>query len=109
MGETRMKIIDLENNKWVNEQCDCLVINDTNYFIRCNYAFEAKVPNSDYAGIHLEILVLKQVSEDEAVVLEWKDFKGSYASEKIRDYIKNTINGQRAIYWDNAKERNFKG
>jgi len=39
--------------------------------------------------------------------IKWNDFKDSYLAEKLTDYVKNTLNGQRTAYWDNKKERNF--
>ena len=37
-------------------------------------------------------------------IMEWKELKDSYLLEKIEDYIKNCINGQRSCYWDYSKE-----
>ena len=37
-------------------------------------------------------------------IMSWKEIKGSYLQEKVEDWIKNCVNGQRSCYWDYSKE-----
>lgn len=83
-----------------------LTINDTKYFVRCDWSFQQNknMQDESYLGIHL-VLVVKNTKTGN--YLTGKEVKGTYLAEKISDYIENTVNGQRAVYWDfNSKNEN---
>lgn len=74
-----------------------VTINDVKYSIYARYALPEKAINTEDAlGIKVQIVV-EEV--DTGKVLKWKEMKGTYLSEKISDYVENTINGQRTFYW----------
>lgn len=52
-------------------------------------------------------LVFNIFNDTDKEWIKWNDFKDSYLTEKLTDYVKNTLNGQRTAYWDNKKERKF--
>lgn len=52
-------------------------------------------------------LVFNIFNDTDKVWLDWDEFKGSYLAEKLTDYVKNTMNGQSRIYWENKYERDF--
>ena len=89
--------------EWIYEY-DSLTINSKKYFFRAVWSFDKKAPNDDKPAIQL---VFNIFNDTDKIWLDWNEFKGSYLSEKFTDYIKNTINGQRIVYWDNKKEREF--
>ena len=81
---------------------DILTINNEKYHIKCVTCFQEKVPCvDDCLGLKIGISVTR-ISDN--TILEWKTIKGSYLAEKITDFVENTINGQRAVYWDWEKE-----
>jgi hypothetical protein len=53
-------------------------------------------------------LTFKIWNDTKKLWVYWNDFKGSYLAEKFTDYVRNTFNGQRTVYWDNKIERSFK-
>ncbi len=87
-----------------SKQGKILTINGTKYYIRVEFSSVEKVERTqDYLGIKLAVLVIKlnddytYTAED---VMKWHQLKGSYVGEKIKDYVKNCINGQESFYWD---------
>ena len=91
------------NHEWIYEY-DNLTINSNHYYFRCVWCFDKKCPNEDNPSMQLVFNIWNDTKK------EWvdiKEFKGSYLAEKLTDYIKNTINGQRAVYWDNNIQRDF--
>ncbi len=83
---------------WIDQQCDSITINDDQIQFRCNYATITKSRDNDMPSIQLDLFVY---SNNNQAWLHHKDFKGSYLAEKVASYIKNTVNGQRAVYWEN--------
>jgi hypothetical protein len=75
---------------------DILTINGEKYELRCNYSFEEKINNENAPAIKLGLYILRLRDKH---VISWQEFRESYLSEKIADFIKNTINGQRTFYW----------
>ena len=75
---------------------DQVTINGNKYTIRCSFAIEEKVKGREFPGIKIELII----KDENEMKLTWKDFKNTYLAEKICDYIRNTINGQRSFYWD---------
>ncbi len=90
------------SDEWI-KKCDHISINGKNYWFRCTWSNEKKAPNNTSPSMQLLFVIYK---EGEGW-LNWDDFKGSYLAEKLTDYIKNSINGQRVIYWEANKEKNF--
>ena len=89
--------------EWVYEY-DSLVINSNKYYFRCVWCFDKKCPQDNRPSMQLVFNIWNDTKK------EWVDmqnFKGSYLAEKLTGYIKNTINGQRLVYWDNNIPRNF--
>jgi len=81
---------------------EIIKINGVEYKIRVGYSFEEKVSRrNEFLGIKLGITVL-DVKQNK--VLMWEEIKKTYLSEKICDYVQNTINGQKTFYWDWNKE-----
>lgn len=76
---------------------DTVKINEIEYRFRCVFATSSKYPNSSKPAIHCELEIQRKI-DNNWELLQWNDFKNSYLSEKISDYIKNTINGQRTFY-----------
>ena len=69
-------------------------INNIKFEFRCNSCYEEKAKNQDCPALKIELMILKNGKQ-----LTWEEFKGSYSAEKISNFIKNTINGQRTFYW----------
>jgi len=92
-----------KHDEWIKEY-DCLTINKKKHWFKCSWAFDRKAPNDTDPSLQLVFIIYKET----VGWIEWEDFKGSYMAEKFRDYVKNTLNGQRAVYWDNKNERSFK-
>ena len=83
-----------------------IIINDTKYFIvaECVYEKNMNVSRENYFGLHIGFMV-KNVNTGKW--LTGSELKHTYLAEKIYDYVQNTINGQRRIYWDyDAKNEN---
>ena len=81
---------------------EVIKINGVEYKIRVDHSFEEKVSRrNEFLGIKLGITVL-DVKRNK--VLTWEEIKKTYLSEKICDYVQNTINGQKAFYWDWNKD-----
>jgi len=84
------------NLEW-KDSMEILTINNIDYDIRVDYAYPEKVATMDYyLGLKIAVKVMR-VSDKR--VFTWKEIKGTYIAEKISDYVKNTINGQRTFYW----------
>ncbi len=95
--------MEKEDYEWIYEY-DSLTINNKKYYFRCNFCFEKKCPQDNKPSMQL---VFNIFNDTDKIWIDWNEFKGSYLAEKFTDYVKNTINGQRAVYWRNDKERNF--
>ena len=91
-----------EDDKWITEY-DSITINDKKYWFRIVGSFERKAPNDSNPSRQLVINVYK---EGEGWI-NWEEFKHSYFAEKLTDYIQNTLNGQRAVYWNRNEKRSF--
>jgi hypothetical protein len=52
-------------------------------------------------------LVFTIWNDTDKCFIYWNEFRGSYLAEKLNDYVKNTINGQRRVYYSNDYERDF--
>ncbi len=91
-----------EEDKWILE-FDHISINGKKHWFRCVWSFDKKSPNDDKPAIDLIFNIYKEGHG----WINWREFKGSYLAEKFTDYVKNTLNGQRSIYWDNKVERKF--
>ena len=83
---------------------DYLIINRKKYFFSCSYCVPRKANNDCMPAL----TVVLEIQDEYGNYLEWEAFRGTYISEKISDYIKNTINGQRALYWDFSKPQVFR-
>lgn len=79
---------------------DILTVNGVEYELICNYSFDEKMQNNNDPAIKLS-LHIKRLSDN--YIIPWGEFKGSYLSEKVAQYIKNTVNGQRTFYWKSEK------
>ena len=58
-----------------------------------------------YQKIGLDVtlrIVVINLTDDK--IMPWKEIKDSYLQEKVEDWIKNCVNGQRSCYWDYSKE-----
>ena len=97
----RPKVMDA-NDEWILKH-DCLTVNGAKYWFRCLWTFDKKAPNDDRPAMQLVFNVYK----DGVGWIDWKDYKGTYFAEKFKDYVQNTLNGQRAVYYDINKERSF--
>lgn len=95
--------MEKEDYEWIYEY-DSLTINSNTYYFRCVWSFDKKASNDNKPSMQL---VFNIFNDTEKKWVEWENFKGSYVAEKMTDYIRNTINGQRTAYWDNKKEREF--
>ena len=73
-----------------------VTINGKKVQFQCKYAYAEKMINVDDPALKLSFRIWI-----EGVEIKWKDFKGTYLAEKISNYIKNTINGQKTFYWKN--------
>ena len=93
-----------EEDEWIKEY-DHLIISGKKYWFRCVWCLNRKAPNSKKPSMQLEFNIYK----DGEGWLDWNEFNGSYLAEKLTDYIKNSINGQRTCYWNNKEGRNFEG
>lgn len=93
-------MIDLE---YIKENWDKVDVNNKTYYFHCEYSIPKKVPNETKPGLLLELNVFNLTDN---VFLSINDFK-SHSGKKICEYIKNTINGQRSICWDNNKPIKF--
>lgn len=92
-----------ESDKWILE-FDCITINKKKHWFRCVWSLDRKAPNEDKPSMQL----ISNIYKEDYGWINWNDFKGSYLAEKFTDYIRNTLNGQRAIYWDNKTAKDFK-
>ena len=92
-----------EDYKWIYEH-DSLTINSKKYYFRCVWCFHKKCPQDNKPSMQL---VFNIFNDTDKIWIDWNDFRSSYLAEKLTDYIKNTINGQRLVYWENDKERDF--
>ena len=94
--------------KWIEEQYDCIKVNGKRYYFRCNFCYVGRRSfnsvYSVYPSLQLDIIIY---DEENDKWLTHKEYKGTYLAEKLNDYIRNTLNGQRTMYWNNDKERNF--
>ena len=93
----------MNDNDWIYEY-DSLTINSKKYYFRCVWCNDKKAPNDDKPSMQL---VFNIFNDTDKVWLDWKEFKGSYLAEKLTDYVKNTLNGQRVVYWHNKVARKF--
>lgn len=92
-----------EDYKWIYEY-DSLTINSKKYYFRCVWCFDKKCPQDNKPSMQL---VFNIFNDTDKIWIDWNDFRNSYLAEKLTDYIKNTINGQRVVYWENNKKRDF--
>jgi hypothetical protein len=92
------------NHEWIYE-LDSVTINSKKYYFRCVWSFDKKAQNDNNPSMQL---IFNIWNDTDKVWIDWNTFKGSYLAEKLTDYIKNTINGQRTCYWDHKLERSFK-
>lgn len=92
-----------QEHEWIYEY-DSLTINNKKYFFRCVWSFNEKAQNEDKPAMKLIFNVFNDTDKE---WVNWKDFKGSYLAEKLTDYVKNSLNGQRTCYWRNDLQRNF--
>lgn len=83
---------------------DHLDINSKRYYFKCNFSLGRKSPKSTAPSIQLELAIW---DDTDKIWIDWKDFNKSYLEEKITDYVMNTLNGQRRIYWDKNEPRSF--
>lgn len=83
---------------------DSLAINSKKYYFRCVWCFDKKAQNDNKPSMQL---VFNIWNDTDKVWIDWNEFKGSYLAEKLTDYVKNTLNGQRTAYWDNKYDRDF--
>ena len=90
-------------HEWIYEY-DHLTISGNKLYFRCVWSFDKKAPNEDKPSIQLVFNIWNDTKKE---WLNWEEFKGSYVAEKLTDYIQNTINGQRNVYWDNKEPRRF--
>ena len=90
-------------DEWIKEY-DYLNINNTKYWFKCNFALPKKMKNRTSPAMELEF----QIYKDGEGWMDWNDFKDTYIAEKMTDYIMNTINGQRAVYYDVNKNKTFR-
>ena len=93
-----------KQDRWILKS-DCIKMNGISYWFKCVFAQDRKFPNDTSPSIQLSFLIYKEG----VGWIDWEEFKGSYLAEKLTDYVKNSINGQRSIYWDHNRKRNFKG
>ena len=74
-----------------------VTINNKKYYCVCNWTEAEKIKNDEIAfGVKISIMV-KDISLGRW--LYWKEIKDTYLAEKLLDFIKNTINGQRSFYY----------
>lgn len=83
---------------------DHLCINRVDYYFRCQFAFDKKEANCKKPSVQLRLYIWDDTNKKEIL---WEDYKGSYLAEKLNDYIRNSLNGQRSIYYDNKVPKNF--
>ena len=77
-------------------------VNGKKYNIAAVYAMGQKTRNINWGlDVTLRITVTNLTDNK---VMDWKELKDSYLLEKIEEWIKNCINGQRSCYWDYSKE-----
>lgn len=77
-------------------------VNGKEYEIR---AISASSQKTKYQNLGLNVtvrIVITNLADNK--IMEWKEIKDSYLQEKIEEWIKNCINGQRSCYWDYSKE-----
>ena len=91
-----------KEDEWIKKH-DHIRINKKMYWFRCVWCFDKKAPYDNKPSMQLVFNIYK---EGEGWI-DWENFKGSYLAEKLTDYVKNSLNGQRAVYWDNDTEPNF--
>lgn len=79
-----------------------IVVNGKEYEIRAISTFGQK---TKYQNLGLDVTVRVIVTDlTDNKVMAWKEIKDSYLQEKVEDWIKNCVNGQRSCYWDYSKE-----
>lgn len=93
----------MEECEWIKEY-DHLKINGIDYYFRCSWCCGKKAPNKDNPSIQLVFTIW---NDTDKCFIDWNEFRGSYLAEKLNDYVKNTINGQRRVYYSNDYERDF--
>lgn len=91
-------------HEWIYEY-DSLTIDSQKLYFRCTWCWDKKAPNDNKPSMQLVFNIWNDTKKE---WLDWNEFKGSYIAEKLTDYVKNTINGQRNVYWDNKHDRQFK-
>ena len=77
-------------------------VNGKKYEIRASCASSRK---TKYQKLGLDVtlrIVVINLTDDK--IMPWKEIKDSYLQEKIEDWVKNCVNGQRSCYWDYSKE-----
>lgn len=76
-----------------------ITVNNNLYYVKCDGGFERNMNeyNGNYFGLNLRFVV-KNVATGE--YLQGHQIKNTYLAEKIQDYVINSINGQRRIYFD---------
>lgn len=92
-----------KSDEWIKSY-DSLKIAGLMYYFRCTWCTPKKAVNSVSPAFELQLQVYK---EGEGWMV-WNDFKKTYIAEKISDYVKNTINGQRTPYWESDGKKVFK-
>lgn len=88
---------------WIYKH-DRLNINSKKYYFRCVWCFDKKAANDNEPSMQL---VFNIWNDTDKVWIDWNEFKGSYLAEKLTNYVRNTLNGQRTPYWDNKYDRDF--
>lgn len=91
-----------KEDEWILEN-DCLTINGSKHWFSCMWSMSKKAPNEKRPSMQLVFNVYKENHG----WISWDDFKGTYLAEKLTDYVKNSINGQRTPYYDHTKDRDF--
>ena len=91
-----------KEDEWIKE-FDYLVINDVKFWFRCTLCLDKKYPSRGDPAMAMTFKIYKEGTG----WIKWEDFKGTYFAEKLTDYIQNTINGQRAVYWTTNRGRKF--
>ena len=77
-------------------------VNGKKYKIHASCASSQK---TKYQNLGLDVTVRVIVTDlTDNKVMAWKEIKDSYLQEKVEDWIKNCVNGQRSCYWDYSKE-----
>ena len=93
----------MEDYEWIKEY-DHLKINSKDYYFRCSWCWDKKAPNKTNPSMQLVFTIW---NDTDKCFIDWDEFRCSYLAEKLTDYVKNTLNGQRRVYWDNDYARDF--